>query len=251
MGRIVIYPYKIASASSKQLAGALRQHGRKILRVYPDRSFVTRPDDTIINWGSTEVPTWTSDGMLNSTESVSRAVNKLTTFQVLAEAGVRTVPFTADQNEASGWSLVCERHKLKGHGGDGVRVCSGDEVWAAPLYTKMLVPCEEYRVHVFNGEIIDYSKKYKRVNGEIIFTNDEFVKNRSSGWEFLREVGRREGVCMRAVQAVVALGLNFGSVDIIRHESKSYVLEVNTATGLSPKGLELYANKILEYAATR
>jgi predicted ATP-grasp superfamily ATP-dependent carboligase len=119
----------------------------------------------------------------------------------------------------------------------------------ARLYTELLTPNEEYRVHVFRGEVLDYSKKYKRVNGQVVFVSPECPKNRSTGWEYLRNVeGYREGVVKRAKAAVEALGLDFGIVDLIRHNDKTYVLEVNTACGLSPRGLRAYSDKIISLA---
>ena len=48
-----------------------------------------------------------------------------------------------------------------------------------------------------------------------------------------------------AEHAVEALGLDFGAVDIMYHENTFYVLEVNTAPGLTrTRTLEAYANEI-------
>mgnify|MGYP001617152969 CR=1 FL=1 len=247
--RFIIYPYKMGSASARALSRTLTENAEgNILRVYPDRTFRSRPDDCIINWGNTNEPNWDYHEMLNKPEAVALAVNKLATFEKLKEADVRTVPWTTDINVARDWGLVCERHALRGHSGMGIRVATGDQLQPAPLYTKMLVPCEEYSVHVFRGEIIDYSKKVKRVNDEIITSNDEMIKNKGAGWEYLRDVAPREGVSIRAIAAVEALGLDFGAVDVIRYKDKSYVLEVGTAAGLSPRGVESYVAKIIEYA---
>lgn len=249
MSRIVIYPYKLASASSKQIAEALRNtHGRKTIRVYPDRKYRPSGDDIIINWGNAHRPEWKYANILNKPEAVALAVNKLVTFKKLEEQGVRTVPFTTDREVANEWRTIFERHALNGHSGAGIKVTTRGNVGVAPLYTKGLLPCEEYRVHVFKGEVIDYSKKVKHEGGDLIESNDELVKNKAAGWEFLRDVKQREGVCKRALEAVAALGLDFGSVDVIRHDNKSYVLEVGTAAGLSPRGVEIYAAKINSYA---
>ena len=113
----------------------------------------------------------------------------------------------------------------------------------------MLTPSEEYRVHVFKGEVIDYAKKMQRLpDGTVTAADHVHIKNSDNGFEFIRDVSPREGVCKRAIEAVNALGLDFGAVDVIRHKDKSYVLEVGTAAGLSPKGVQAYAQKIIEYA---
>lgn len=249
--RIVLFPYKMASASSKSIAEALQRetHDFKILRVFPDRKFSPRPDDVIVNWGNTQMPTWGSGvTFLNPPSAVSIAVNKLRTFERLEEAEVRTVPWTTDIDEAREWELICERHKLEAHSGAGIRVSAPNSAQNAPLYTQMLLPCEEYRVHVFQGQVIDYAKKMKLVDGEYVNEPNEHIKNHDNGFYFLRDVAPRSGVCTRAIEAVEALGLDFGAVDVLRYKNKSYVLEVGTAAGLSPMGADAYAQAILDYA---
>lgn len=250
MGRIVLFPYKLASASSRSIANALKRNGKDAIRVYPDRSYRPRPDDIIINWGNSHEPVWkySPEQMCNLPASVGVAVNKLETLKALKEWGVRTVPWTQNKDEARAWGLVCERHTLTGHSGEGIRVSTPDMIQNAPLYTEMLVPCDEYRVHVFNGQIIDYSKKVKEVNGEFVSAPEELIKNKEHDWYFLRDVAPRDSVQEAARTAVEALGLDFGAVDIIRYKKKAYVLEVGTAAGLSPVGVEAYTNAIIEYA---
>ncbi len=249
MSRVVIYPFKLASASSKAIAEALKRNEQKTLRVYPDRNYVNRGDDFIVNWGNANEPEWAYQNILNTPTAVATAVNKLETFVKLTEAEVRTVPWTTNIDVARGWDLICERHQLRAHGGAGIRVSTPETVYPAPLYTEMLTPCDEYRVHIFKGEVIDYTKKVKKVDGEFVTAPEEHIKNKEHGLYFLRDVRPREGVVLRAIQAIEALGLDFGAVDIIRHNNRSYVLEVNTAVGLSPVGVEAYANAIMQHAA--
>jgi D-alanine-D-alanine ligase-like ATP-grasp enzyme len=54
-----------------------------------------------------------------------------------------------------------------------------------------------------------------------------------------------------AIGSVNILGLNFGAVDVIYNEkeNKYYVLEVNTAPGLSGTTLEKYVDAIIELAS--
>jgi len=250
MGRIVIYPYKFYSKSAKDLLNSVRQHyGGRSLRVRPDGTFVPRPDDTIINWGSAKVPRWDTSRILNKPENIANAVNKIKTFELLDAAGVRSVPHTTDPDIACTWERIVERHRVTGRSGAGIRLSTPETIMPARLYTQFLEPTEEYRVHVFRGEVVDYSKKFKRTPEGIVFVSSECPKNRATGWEYMRDVtGMREGVVLRAKAAVEALGLDFGVVDIIRHNNKSYVLEVNTACGLSSRGLQAYTNKLISLA---
>lgn len=117
----------------------------------------------------------------------------------------------------------------------------------APLYTLGVQNHGEYRVHVFNGEVILYQKKSRRVNddGEVVTAEGEEadVRNLASNWVYrtgnLRRLERIEEL---AINAVDALGLDFGAVDIIKNENgEVMVLEVNTAPGLgNTETLEAY-----------
>jgi len=108
----------------------------------------------------------------------------------------------------------------------------------APLYTKGVSNNGEYRVHVFDGEVILYQKKSRRVNEDgSVMTPDgqeSDVRNLSSNWVYRTgHLNRLERVELLAVNTISSLGLDFGSVDIIKDENGDvFVLEVNTASGL-------------------
>lgn len=110
---------------------------------------------------------------------------------------------------------------------------------SAPLYTKGVINTGEYRVHVAGGEVILYQKKSRRVNedGEVVTADgaEADVRNLASNWVYRTgNLERLERIEQLAVQAIHALGLDFGAVDIIKdEEGRVYVLEVNTAPGIS------------------
>jgi glutathione synthase/RimK-type ligase-like ATP-grasp enzyme len=123
------------------------------------------------------------------------------------------------------------------------------EVPVAPLYTMGIENHGEYRVHVFNDEVILYQKKSRPVDdeGNVITAEgaDADVRNLASNWVYrVGNLKRLERVEQLAVNAVRALGLDFGAVDIIMDEEGDvYVLEVNTAVGLRNEStLEAYVN---------
>lgn len=249
MPRIILFPYKMGSESCRDLSRSLTEkyHG-KVLRVRANGRYRPHPSDTIINWGNSNAPIWASNNILNLYGHVTTAVNKLSALKALQEAGVSVVPFTTRRSEAVEWPMIVERHKLTGHSGEGIIINPNTGFSDAPLYTKLLAPAHEYRVHVFKGRVIDYTKKLKETEGGGYTSriDGEYVKNFDNGWEYLRGVRPRDSVKELAIEAVEALGLDFGAVDIIRHKKKNYVLEVGTAPGLSPRGIEAYTEAILE-----
>jgi len=269
-----IYPYKPGSASVRLLKSEL---GAKIIKLTNSR-YRPRPEHVVINWGNSHNPSWLSSAtVLNKPDAVATASNKLSCFVKLKEQSVPTVPFTTSIDEATEWleqgSKVFTRLTLNGHSGEGIQVVEPpandnqflDEIasrlWergyeylseqvmdeqrsfngllsSAPLYTRAVTNHGEYRVHVFNGEVILYQKKSRRREGEEVDAPDEsesLVRNLASTWVYRTGSLRRlERVEQLAIDAVRSLGLDFGAVDIIKDEQGNvYVLEVNTAPGIS------------------
>lgn len=144
--------------------------------------------------------------------------------------------------------VVC-RTLLRGHSGRGIVIADDvSELVQAPLYTQYIKKQSEYRVHVFFGEVIDIQKKMRRSDtpdSEV----DWRVRNHSNGFVYGRdEVRLPDGAQQLCIEAVSALGLDFGAVDIIHnaHYDEYYVLEVNTAPGLSGTTLEVYTDAFIK-----
>ncbi len=252
--RFRVYPYKLGSQSAHQLAQAFGG-----LCVRPDGRYRYREGDLVVNWGASKQPAWATQNMvmLNKTEAVRIASNKLLTLQKLAELGVPHVPFTTEGQVASAWcrdgETIYARNKLTGHSGEGIVVFTDDDIRpniragiiGAPLYTKAINNHGEYRVHVFSGEVIDYRKK-SRQREDAPTDEQKLVRNLASGWVYRGgHLKRLERIEKLAVDAVSALGLDFGAVDIIKDEDGNvHVLEVNTAMGLEDRTLQNYVGAI-------
>ncbi len=246
--RVRIYPYKVGSVSARALAQALGG-----LCVRPDGAYRPRREDKVINWGNSVIPNWwpwtpLAQGVLNEPQKVRLASNKLLTLQKLEEAGVAHVPFTTDSVEARTWPVAYCREKLTGHSGEGIVIFDhslGEIPPHAPLYTKAIDNNGEYRVHVFNGEVIDYRKK-SRQREDAPTEAEKLVRNLASGWVYREgHLKRLDRVEQLAKDAIEALGLDFGAVDIIMDGAgEVYVLEVNTACGMEPRTLAKYVEAI-------
>ena len=117
----------------------------------------------------------------------------------------------------------------------------------APLYTEYIPKKSEYRVHVFNGEVIDIQQKKKRRG----FTGDRDtrVRNVVNGYVYCRDgIDPPDGIAPLAIAAVNACGYLYGAVDIIYNEKRNqcYVLEVNSRPGLMGTTLDKYVNAIIK-----
>tara|TARA_R100001086_G_C11848217_1_gene261058 strand:+ start:44323 stop:45105 length:783 start_codon:yes stop_codon:yes gene_type:complete len=253
-----IYPYRTGSRSVRALKDALNDTIRTRIIKLENSRYRPRPEHVVINWGNSEVQPW-ADGhtVLNHPVSVARSSNKHLAFHELSRAEVSIPRYTTDIRHAQYWcddgyTVFC-RTKLRGHSGDGIVVANDrDEVVEAPLYTRGINLKGEYRVHVFDGEVILYQKKSRRVDedGEVIVPENasEYVRNLESGWIYRTgNLKRLERVEQIALDAIEALELDFGAVDIAMDtEGDVYVLEVNTAPGLGNQDtLEAYTDAII------
>lgn len=174
------------------------------------------------------------------------------------DAGVaRTPSFTTSSMEAQLWLnqgyTVVERHVLNGNSGAGIRLVEpgeGEGINKAPLYVRYVPKKQEYRIHVCGGQAVDIQRKARRRDVEDDAINWK-IRNHDNGFIFARNEGdvTPPDVIVQAVNAVNLLGLAFGAVDVIFNdkEQKAYVLEVNTAPGLSGTTLEGYVARFKDY----
>jgi hypothetical protein len=251
--RVILYPYNMGSNSAKALQEKLVDLGIRTKRVHPDGTY--RPFDShkIINWGNSNPPTsWNCpDNILNKPYNVAIASNKLSTFNALREASINTPKYTSSKGEAQEWieedGVVLCRTKLNGHSGEGIVIARViEDLVDSPLYVLYKKKRSEYRVHVFKGTVL--SVQEKRRDTEVERDQDQaLIRSHDNGWVFCRE-NVTEDVRLRdiATQAIKTLGLDFGAVDIIynQREDTYYVLEINTAPGLTGQTLEEYVHAI-------
>lgn len=238
---MILFPYSNKSESARALREVL---GIKFVK--PKSKY---KGGVVINWGNAKYPSCPAPyKIINKPESVALAINKIKTFEVFNEKQVPTVPFTTSKEVAQDWlskEKVVLARTAHGHSGSGITVVTPDSVLPdAAFYTAYVKKKKEFRVHVFNGKVIDVVQKRKSSKHE---APDPFIRSHKNGWVFCRE-GIEEPAGLRdiALLAVNALTLDFGAVDIIWNAKKNqcYALEVNTAPGIEGTTLEGYANEI-------
>lgn len=258
--RYVIVPYKIGSQSTKRIQDGIKAAGHRCVRVRPDSTtYRPRPTDRIIYYGGSTA-NFQSNCVINPVRTLAN--NKLTTLQRLQEVGLSTIEWTSDKETAISWYFqnipFLVRSTLSGHSGQGIVVFdkkpedyekfSGD-IPQAPLYTKYLKKTYECRVHVFNGRVIDAQIKRKKTTD--IPENQEansIIRNIHTGWVYCREdFTLPPAAAELSIEAVNAVNLNFGAVDLIynKYYNKFYILEINTAPGLDGTTLNNYVQAFL------
>lgn len=255
---MLLYAYKEGSQGAKALS-----QGLGIKRIKHEGSrFKGHARKTVINWGCSQLPLEVVKcHVLNLPEAVAVASNKLSFFKRMELFNVQQGVGEGDHPEPRvnipDWctepdgvkelgGTVVARQKLSGHSGEGIVILNeGDAVVPAPLYVKYIPKKDEYRIHVLSGEVVDIQRKAR--DREVADENVNWqVRNHANGFNFIRgDVNPPPSVLEQAVLAVKACGLDFGAVDIIWNDKqkKAYVLEINTAPGLTGTTLDGYVER--------
>mgnify|MGYP001573297728 FL=1 len=252
--KLYVYPYNMQSTSARNLAGVLG-----VFRIRQNGNYRHRPGKKVVNWGNGHLANWMTpmsmEHIYNKPQNVELASSKLETLQQLSISGIPIPDFTDLPQRAKLWlqsepkypglkhAVLC-RTLTRANSGRGIVIATiPEQIVSAPLYTRYVPKQDEYRVHVFREfGVIDVQQK--RRDSEIaIEERDPYIRNHDAGWVFCREnVHPPQAVLQAAENAVMALGLDFGAVDIGFHNNIGpCVYEVNTAPGLEGQTLTNYA----------
>ena len=214
----------------------------------------------LIRWGESnseyEQQLNNTTHVLNGAPAISLAANKLRALEALQSADIRIPFFTTDKEIAIDHMADNEVEMIgrtsSHQGGSGFTLCRnayniGRDNTSSHWMEKIDIQ-EEYRVHVFRGEVIGISKKTDQDVEDRITNRD--ARNHENGWRFvLLDIEQAQPRLKQiAIDAVAALGLDFGAVDIVlsTRPRRYYVLEVNTAACLE-EGSTILANYITKF----
>lgn len=237
-----VYAYKSASAGAKQLAEAMG-----VKRIKHNNSKVNGgPGVTIFNWGAGTLP----DALLargttiyNKPANVNQMANKLYAFQTLSKV-CRMPEWTDNSKLVRQWleagHMVFARTQLNGHSGAGIVVMDPEhqDTWdtRANLYTKYVKKETEFRIHIVQGNVIDRQRKGLAEEFKGRADNNFLIRNLANGFVYVRNnIEVPADVETQALLAMGSSGLDYGAVDVLwnRASQKAYVLEINTAPGLT------------------
>lgn len=243
--RYAVLPYKQGSRSARALADAL---GGRVLKLNNSK-FRPRPDDVLINWGSSRTTDRVGNApLVNDYRIIRRASNKLEFFTLVSQRAADIIPehwTDANQIPEDAYPIVC-RTVLDGHSGVGIVIAETvDELVPAPLYVKYIKKQQEYRVHVGNPNTIIAVQRKARDRSVADEDVDWQVRNHKNGFNFVRNgFTTPEQVTAAAQRVLEVTGLDFGAVDVVfnEREQRAYVLEVNSAPGLEGQTVQDYVD---------
>jgi glutathione synthase/RimK-type ligase-like ATP-grasp enzyme len=216
------------------------------------------PTDILILWGRK-----INVDLGNPFNHFGLGINKLRQLEILKEAGVPTIKFVKNKDDIINFITqfpIFGRKLFHKKGLDIKRLWFYDRnqidgynnaifeigFWESDFWTFWANTKKEFRIHVILTEepTVMSCMKYREAGNHGLDpnpNNPDYIRNLESGWK-MTEVTASQELKDTAVNAVKALRLDFGAVDIIKdQEGKYLVLEVNTAPGLDNKRLQFYS----------
>lgn len=208
----------------------------------PKRVFVRRKHhlDTPVNWGcgrSVMEKVKDKREIVNGDNYI--AVSKVRTFQALTEAKIQIPAFSKD------WKELTQRGKYLARrdyltGGEGIAIVEKGQQppqGKFDFYSLVVSKAFEVRLHVWFGRIICEQFKFVPQGSK------QLIRNHAAGAVFSNKslehhLDKRLSAQVRdtATRSVQVVGLSFGAVDLmISQRGEVYVLEVNTAPGLTTR----------------
>lgn len=246
--KIALYPYKVGSATAKKLAETMG-----IRRVKHVGSKWSPAKGVTINWGASHLPQVLDRDILNWPWAVKAAVHKQETYAKLIEKNI-PVPRELSWEEAVKYNkdgkTIYMRSTLAGYGGFGITVWPKDsEIPKLDTYHYFLrfVATHEYRIHVIGGRVVKVAQKKKRKGVD----GNRFIRNHDNGYVMaFHDIEWPEEADEVGMNAVNALGLHFGAVDLGYNDEKGEfcVFEVNSAPGLCGDTYNVYAGGLRQLA---
>ena len=211
--------------------------------------------------GVPHVPFWTQENIQQAYAAVDNGARVYARTQLTGHsgAGIRLIMSERDPQWAEAANNPFGRWTVNSEGGTRESLETFRQAFSrCQLFTQGITGQRyEWRVHVFRDRPILTQLKLRREGFRDTDNYTSLVRNHGTGWVYSVNFDRNhyatESVEELAIQAINALGLDFGAVDIIQKRtsgSPAYVLEVNTAPGLEEGGSSLpaYANAIREWA---
>jgi len=179
------------------------------------------------------------DFALNSSSAVSLAADGLKSLQVLQKRGVPCVEPLVHP-EPKDYPVV--GRKLRNHiAGKTLKILTEPGEESFKYYTRYREIDREFRVHVFEGQVLKAFRKVPRSDNP-----DPKIRTSEKGWGYKKVNWQKyysKGTEV-AVMATGALGLTYAGVDIARDSDGDwFIIEVNTGPSLNTKTLPLYASR--------
>jgi len=178
--------------------------------------------------------------------------DKLFQYEWFADNQIPALPFTTDPEVVSCWlyhegHTVFARTLTRASEGKGIVVLEPNaKIVPAPVYTLYRKKKREFRVHVFQDQVVQVLEKRKRK--EFTGERETKIRNTANGYVFCSEnVVEPEGIRELALKASKVTNSMFKGVDIGFNEklNELFVIEVNSAPGIAGSNVARYIEAII------
>jgi hypothetical protein len=193
------------------------------------------PNSVVIRWGN-RIPVDTDEHTVtyNKCDALKAATNKKESREIFMREGVRTSRLvTPDTITRSQYPVIARPFThSKGRNFVTISVASAfrghyNENNSGWYYSEFIDKEREFRVHCAHGKVLDVMEKPKATG---------IAWNRAQNHEAFVRVKQADyihDVCLQALKATKALGLDFAGVDVLLKDDLAYVLEANTSPTLN------------------
>lgn len=236
---IHVFYSHVGAESGLALTKAIHGLGAKV-EAHPQKygDFKKAADDLCVSWGASR-----SKKFGNRARWLNKNVwfDKLDHIKRMTEFGVPTVEVAYDNKAPGKWLARTIAH----WDGDDLE----QNLKQGDYFVKFVETTKEFRAHIFRGEVLRFSLKVPSPKflepGEKI--NEKY--RIGNGWVFSDHNYKNDvGPKMRkaAVDAVAALGYDFGGIDLAyKKDGGVVVFEVNSAPWLGGEMQREYAKRII------
>jgi hypothetical protein len=225
--KLRLVSHKLGSKSLKLLAeGLSTKLGYKVFR-----SKAPRPNRENITYGECK--------------------DKLFQYEWFAAHDLPALSFTTSIEKCNEWlkegQTVFARTLTRASEGKGIVVLEGTEIplVSAPVYTLYRKKKKEFRVHVYQDQVVCVLEKRKRKGFE--GTVETKIRNTANGYVFCsQDVVEPPGIRELALKASKVTNSMFKGVDIGFNEklNELFVIEVNSAPGIQGSNVAKYIEAI-------
>ena len=242
-------PYSTHSESAADLSEKMG-----VLRIKRENSKLEYSSHRIIiNWGCKAFPyDWLNySEVLNTPNACRQWGNKINFFRNAEHEGIVTPRYWRTPYEIPEGVKTFGR-TANGHLGRNV-LRPDDQGWAnSDLFVEQIDKSSEYRAYFFNGNVLAI---YKVVLPNGVEAKDPDIRSYENGYIFQRNnVKIPAAVEMQAQQFASKMsqcpyGLDFGGIDLMyrAEDQKSFILEANTAPGITGYTTRKFAEAFQQY----
>jgi len=177
--------------------------------------------------------------------------DKVFQYEWFAANEVPALPFTSSAEQVKQWlqdgQVVFARTLTRASEGKGIIIIDSEDTFVgAPVYTLYRKKKKEFRVHVFQGQVVAVLEKRKKKGGEKVECR---IRNTANGYVFCRDnVEEPPGIRELALKASKVTNSDFKGVDIGYNEkyNELFVIEVNSAPGMEGTTIQQYIEAIVK-----